>query len=284
MFAKNLSFAFRQLRKSPGFALTAILTLALGIGANTAVFSVMNAVLLRSLPVFEPNRVYSLLVPGGQPYDAFNTGSSDTSLSYPVYQALKSRTDVFSDVIASAPLEIGKVNIRLGDEPELAAGELVSANFFSTLGVGMARGRGFTAAEDTGNAPVAVISYDFWTRRFNRSPDVIGQTLYVKGVPMSIVGISAEGFSGLQRDPSRTDFWIPIQRNLALNAWGQPPKEGKIFLDEPDWWCLLLTARLAPGVTPQQAIARVTPLVQTASRIGMGAPKPGEHPTQFSME
>jgi predicted permease len=284
MILQNLNYSFRQLRKSPGFALTAILTLALGIGANTAVFSVTNAVLLRSLPISDPNSVYNLLVPGGQPLGAFNTGNSDTSLSYPVYQALKSRTDVFSDVIASAPLEIGKVNVRIGDEPELASGELVSANFFSALGVGMSRGRGFTAVEDAGNSPVAVISYSFWTRRFNRSPDAVGQTLYVKGVPMTIVGISAEGFSGLQRAPLPTDFWVPFQHNPTLNVWGQAPREGKTFWDQPDWWCLLLSARLAPGVTSQQAIVRVTPLVQTTARIGMGTPKPGEHPTQFSME
>jgi predicted permease len=284
MIIQNLSYALRQLRKSPWFTLTAIVTLALGIGANTAVFSVMNGVLLRSLPVSEPNRIYNLFVPTYQPAGAFNTGNGNTSFSYPVYEALKSRTDVFTDVIAAAPLEIGKVNIRIGDEPETALGELVSANFFSGLGVGMSRGHGFTSAEDNGTSPVVVISYDFWTRRFDRSPDAIGSTLYVKGVPMTIAGVSAEAFTGLQRASATTDFWVPFQRNNSLNAWGNPPVEGKIFFDEPKWWCLLLTARLAPGVTPEQAVARVTPLFQQTSRIGLGAPKPDEKPTRLELQ
>jgi predicted permease len=284
MLSQNLLYGLRQLRKSPWFTLTAIITLALGIGANTAVFSVMNAVLLRSLPVSDPTRIYNVLVPSSQPDGASNTGNSDSSFSYPVYEALRTRADVFSDVIASAPLEIGKVNVRLGNEPELASGELVSANFFSALGVGMARGRGFTSGEDSGNAPVAVISYDFWTRRFDRSPDAIGRTLYVKGVPMTIVGVSSEGFSGLQRTPVPSEFWIPFQRNNALNAWGEPPVDGKTFVDQPKWWCLLLTARLAPGIAPDQAVASVTPLFQSASRIGLGTPKPGEQPTWLTLE
>src|SRR6516165_5018712 len=117
MIRQNLMYGLRQLRKSPWFTLTAIITLALGIGANTAVFSVMNAVLLRSLPVSDPTRIYNVLVPSSQPDGASNTGNSDSSFSYPVYEALRTRADVFSDVIASAPLEIGKVNVRLGNEP-----------------------------------------------------------------------------------------------------------------------------------------------------------------------
>jgi len=129
----DLRYAVRQLRKSPGLALTAVLTLALGIGANTAVFSVMNAVLLRSLPVPEPNRVFNLRV-AGRPFGTFNTGDDTTSFAYPMFEQLRQRNDVFSDLIAAAPLAIGKVSIRYGSEPELVAGEVVSGNFFSGLG------------------------------------------------------------------------------------------------------------------------------------------------------
>ena len=90
-------------------------------------------------------------------------------------------------------------------------GKLVSGNFFSGLGVKMARGRGFTEQDETAQSPVAVLSYQFWTRRFNRDPDVIGKTLFVNGVPQTIVGVSAEGFSGLKRGAGDTDFWIPMQ-------------------------------------------------------------------------
>jgi len=106
---------------------------------------------------------------------------------------------------------------------------------------------------------VAVLSYDFWTRRFSRDPEVIGQAMYVKGVPMSIIGVSAPGFRGLERDTGDTDFWIPQQNRMDLNAWGDPGEDGKTFYGQPKWWCLLLTARLAPGVTPRQAATRLQP-------------------------
>jgi len=278
----NLRYAMRQLRKSPGFALTAIVTLALGIGANTAVFSVMNAVLLRSLPVPEPDRIFNLRV-SGRPFNTGNTGEDATSFSYPVFEQLRQRHDVFSDLIAAAPLAIGKVSIRYGAEPELAAGEVVSGNFFSGLGVQMARGRGFTLEEETGHAAVAVLSYDFWTRRFARDPSVIGQTMYVKGVPITIIGVSAQGFTGLQRGAGDTDFWIPLQDRVELNAWGDADDLGKTFYGQPTWWCLLLTARLAPGVSPHQAVSRLQPQFQNAAYIGVEHPKPGEEKPQLSL-
>ena len=208
-FVHDSRYALRQLRKSPAFTIAAVVTLGLGIGANTAMFSVMNTVLLRSLPVPEPDRVFYLRVPTGQPDGAENTGNDDTSFSYPVFQALRQQHDIFSNVIASVPLAIGKTSIRVGDEPELAAGEIVSGNFFSGLGVKMARGRGFTEQDETAQSPVAVLSYQFWTRRFNRDPSAIGKTLFVNGVPQTIVGISAEGFNGLKRGRRRYRFLDP---------------------------------------------------------------------------
>jgi predicted permease len=278
----DLRYAVRQLRKSPGFALTAIVTLALGIGANTAVFSVMNAVLLRSLPVPEPNRVYNLRV-AGRPYGTNNTGDDATSFSYPMFEQLRQRHDVFSDLIAASPLAIGKVSIRYGAEPELAAGEIVSGNFFSGLGVQMARGRGFTLEDETSHAPVAVLSYDFWTRRFARDPSVIGQTMYVKGVPINIIGVSAPGFTGLERGTGDTDFWIPLQDRVELNAWGETGDNGKTFYGQPTWWCLLLTGRLAPGVSQQQATSRLEPQFQNAAYIGVEHPKADEEKPRLSL-
>ncbi len=276
MILQDLNYSLRQLRKSPGFTLTAVLTLALGVGANTAVFSVMNAVLLRSLPVPNPNRIYQLRVSPGQPDGASNTGESETSFSYAVFDALRERHDVFSDLIASAPLAIGKVSIRYGAEPELANGEIVSGNFFSGLGVAMSRGRAITRDDENRHAPVAVLSHDYWATRFGSSPDVVGQTVYVKGVPMTVIGVAAAGFRGLERGVGSTDFWIPLQNRVELNAWGDAGDNGKTYYDLPKWWCLLLTARLAPDVTPQQAVARLTPLFQSAAYIGLGTPKPGD--------
>jgi predicted permease len=278
----DLRYSVRQVRKSPGFALTALLTLALGIGANTAVFSVMNAVLLRSLPVPEPNRVDNLRV-AGRPYGTSNTGDDATSFSYPIFEQLRQRHDVFSDLIADAPLAVGKVSIRYGAEPELAAGELVSGNFFSGLGVAMARGRRFALEEETRHAPVAVLSYDFWTRRFARDPGVIGQTMYVKGVAITIIGVSAQGFTGLERGTGDTDFWIPLQDRLELNAWGDTGDNGKTFYAIPTRWCLLLTGRLASGVSPQQATSRLQPQFQNAAYIGVAHPKAGEEKPRLSV-
>ncbi len=278
----DLRYAVRQLRKSPGFVLTAVLTLALGIGANTAVFSVMNAVLLRSLPVPEPNRVYNLRSTG-RPHGTSNTGDDATSFSYPIFEQLRQRHDVFSELIATAPMAIGKVSIRYGSEPELAAGELASGNFFSGLGVQMARGRGFTLEDETSHAQVAVLSYDFWTRRFSRDPGVIGQAMYVKGVPITIIGVSAPGFTGLERGTGDTDFWIPLQNRAELNAWGDTDDSGKTFYSLPKWWCLLLTGRLAAGVTPQQAVARLQPQFQNAAYIGVEHRKSGEETPRLSL-
>ena len=238
-------------------------------------FSVMNAVLLRSLPVPEPDRVFYLRVPSGQPNGAENTGNDDTSFSYPVFESVRERHDVFSDVTASVPLAIGKASIRFGNEPELADGEAVSGTFFSGLGVPMARGRGFTTQDETAQSPVAVLSYQYWTRRFDRDPSVIGKTLFVNGVPQTIVGIWADSFNGLKRGAGDTDFWISMQDNVALNAWGQAGRDGKTYFSMPKWWCLLLTARLAPGITPEQAVARVQSLFKATAYAPLGPPKPG---------
>src|SRR5437667_349531 len=124
---QDFRYALRQLRKSPGFAAVAVLTLALGIGANTAVFSVVNAVLLRALPVRDPGRLYYVqIASGNQPPRASNTGNDNTSFSEPVFEALRQRHDIFADLIAYAPLGIPKTAVRFGDTPEEAEGEEVS--------------------------------------------------------------------------------------------------------------------------------------------------------------
>src|SRR5271166_284460 len=280
-FHQNLRFAMRQLRKTPGFTLVCVLTLALGIGANTAVFSVMNAVLLRSLPVTDPTRVFYLYT-SGMPHGATNTGNWDTSFSYPIYDALRRLDQAFSAVIAYVPLSIDKIAVRIGRHPEEAEADMVSGNFFSGLGVKIERGRGFTAQDEATHAPVAVISYQYWSRRFSRNPDAVGQTLVVKGVPVSVVGIAAEGFEGVEGSHS-TDFWIPLQNRAELNAWSMAPEDGKIYLAHPSWWCLRMLVRLAPGVTRAQALAKVQGVFQSAAYEGVGKPQSGEKPPVLSL-
>jgi predicted permease len=280
---RDVRFGLRGLRQSPGFAVTAILTLALGMGANTAVFSVMNAVLLRSLPVKDPQSVVYVKT-SGAPHRSNQTGDDwNTSFSYPVYEALRQQKDVLSEVMIYVPLSIDKVAVRIGAQPEEAEGDMVSGTFFSGLGVRLARGRGFTAQDEKDHAAIAVISHNFWTREFSRDPGVLGKTMYVKGVPLTIVGVAADGFEGAEPGHS-TDFWIPLQNREELNAWGNSSEDGTTYLQQPKWWCLKMLARLAPGVSREQAAARLQGTFRTATYVGLGGPMAGEKPPVLSFD
>jgi predicted permease len=276
---RDLRFGLRSMRQSPGFAVTAILTLALGIGANTAVFSVMNAVLLRSLPIADPQQMVFLNT-SNSPRGTGTINGYDT-FSYPVYDALRRQSGVLSDVIAIGALSADKVNVRIGAQPETAEADMVSGNFFSALGVKLARGRGFTTQEEADPAQVMVVSYSYWTRRFSRDPNVLGKTLYVKGVPFTVVGVTAEGFEGTEAGQSM-DFWIPLQNRIEFNVLGNPPEDGKIYQQDQTWWCLRLMGRLAPGVSREQAVLRLQKVFQTAAYIGLGSPMAGEKPPVLS--
>ncbi|HTT23801.1 MAG TPA: ABC transporter permease [Candidatus Sulfotelmatobacter sp.] len=269
---QELRYAIRQLYHSPWFTITVVLTLALGIGANTAVFSVTNAVLLKSLPVPNPQELVYLHVPGGQPDGAGNTGDSETSFSEPVFEDLREDRRAFADLIAFVPLAIGKVAVRFGDMPEEIEGDMVSGNFFSGLGVALARGRAFTLEDERSHAPVAVLSYSYWTRRFARNPSILGQSIYIKGNAFTIIGIGPEAFFGVEPGQS-TDLWIPLQTRPDLNAWGSAPEYNTLY-GTPTWWCLELIARLAPGVSPTQALAEVKPRFQRVAYTGLSTPGP----------
>lgn len=282
MILQNLRYAVRQLRNSPGFALVAVLTLALGIGANTAIFSVMNAVLLRNLPVPNPQELFYLHVPDGQPAGAGNTGNSETSFSDPVFEQLRQDHRAFADVIAFVPLSIlGKTAVRIGSTPEEAEGDMVSGNFFFGLQVPLYRGRGFTLDDERNHTQVAVLSYSFWAHRFSRDPSVVGRTLYVKGVPFAIIGIAPQRFYGVEPGRS-TDFWIPLQNRHELNAWGVPPENNTLY-GTPTWWCLEVIVRLAPGVSSASALAEVMPSFQRVAYTGLSTPDPRSPKAVFTM-
>ncbi len=250
---RDLRYTLRQLIKSPGFACTAVFSLALGIGANTAVFSVLNALLLKMLPVRDPQQLYTarILHGGTQPPNTSGTGNGPTSFSFPVFEALRGQSKVFADLIAHVPLGLGDVPIRYGNTPATKAGEEVSGNFFTGLGVPLAAGVGLTEADENNHAAKVVLSYAFWTNAFSRDPSAIGQTLFLRGIPFTIVGVAAEGFVGVDTGQV-ADFWIPLQTRPDLNAWGFPPDTGTLYTS-PKWWAVPLVARLAPGVSPEQA-------------------------------
>jgi predicted permease len=252
MFLQNLRYALRQLRKSPGFAGVIVFMLALGIGANTAVFSVMNAILLQWLPVSHPEGLTYVRNAVGQPPNTDNSGDSATAFSMPAFQALRQRTDVFDELVGFVPLSFtGSVAVRHGVLPEEANGDEVSGNFFSGIRARIDQGRGFSMGDETAHAAIAVLSYEFWTRSFARDPRVLGQTLYVRGIPMTIVGVAARGFKGVEA-ASSTDFWIPLQTRPELNAWGVPAIYDSLY-GTPKWCALRMMARLRPGITPTQA-------------------------------
>ncbi len=276
---QDVRYGLRMLAKNPGFTLTAVLTLALGIGANTAIFSVMNAVLLRFLPVSNAERLVCIHF-RNQPLETSQTGYGDRSLSEPAFEAMRTQREVFFDLVAFVPLSFNKTIVRFGQNPEEANVDMVSGNFFSGLVVPPLRGRVFTAEDESGHTQVAVLSYNFWTRRFARSPSVLGETLYVKGVAFTIVGVAARNFSGVEEGGS-TDLWIPFQTVAELKPWGFSPQDKSALYGSPDWWFLMMIGRLAPGVSEAQALARLQPIYQRAAYQGTSGPRSGEEPAQI---
>ena len=266
---QDIRYALRQLRKSPGFAAVVIITLALGIGANTALFSVMNAVLLRSLPVRNPDQLVYLthqVMPNG----VSDTGDSDLTYGINVYNHLRQDKSAFSDVIAYVPLSFNKTVVRFGSTPEEVNADEVSGNFFSALGVAMSAGQPFATEDEAKHAQVAVISYGYWNRRFHHDTGVIGQPLYIKGVPFTIVGVAAPHFYGTESGGVSTDVWVPLQNRAELNAWGIPGNSKNTLYGAPNWWSLMLMVRLRPGVTPQQALAQANPVFVHAAYETIG--------------
>ena len=281
---EDVRYGVRVLRKAPGFTIVAVLTLALGIGANTAVFSTLNALLLKMLPVGDAEHIYAVvLVNGGtQPPNTDGTGRGNTSFSFPVFQALRTQGRIFSELIAHVPLGYGKVPVRYGDTPAEKAGEEVSANYFSGLRVPILRGRGFRDADESNHNPVMVLSYSFWTSAFSRDPQAVGQTLYVKGVPLTIVGVTAPGFYGVE-PAQAVDFWIPLQVRPELNAWGIPATTNTLH-GSPKWWALPMVARLQSGVNPAQAEQALQPTFWQAATEPLGTLDPGVWPAHLGFE
>src|SRR5215472_7407568 len=203
---RDARFAVRQLGKSPVFTAVAVLTLALGIGANSAIFSVTNAVLLRLLPVHDPGRLVYLHTndfPGSQ------DGYGDTSLTEPIFEALRTHNEVFSDLMAYAPLSFQRIAVRYGNDLGEAWVDMVSGNFFSGLGVAPYAGRLLGPDDESLHTPVAVLSIDFWKNRLGADSSVIGRLIYVKGEPLTIVGIASKGFAGVEYNFSN-HVWIPL--------------------------------------------------------------------------
>ncbi len=197
----DLRFAFRGLRRSPLFTIVAILSLALGIGANSAIFTLIDQVLLRKLPVTRPDELVMLYQQGA--HNGSNMGQR--MHSYPIYQDYQQRAEPLAEVLCRRMVP---ASVSVDNRTERLQAELVSGNYFSMLGVKPAIGRVFNSQEDDQvyqGHPVVVLSYDYWVSRFARDPNVIGKKILVNDSPMTIVGVSAAGFAGID-PPSRRRF------------------------------------------------------------------------------
>ena len=236
---QDLRYTLRFLRKSPVFAITAVLSLAMGIGMNTAIFSLLDAVLLRDLPVHSPDDLIVI---------AERIGSRESfSLSYPAFQVL-SGSDTLTGVSGFRPW---RFRTAIHGESSLANGQLVSGNYFSLLGVPAVLGRVLTERDDQvpGANPVAVLSYDYWQRECGSNPAVIGQTLDVQGHPFAVIGVAAPGFFGLEPG-KEVDITVP----LTMQAVAMP---GTPLLNSADARWLRLIGRRKPGVSIEQAQANL---------------------------
>ena len=266
---QDLRYGLRMLRKSPGFTAVAVLTLALGIGANTAIFSLINAVFLRSLPVSNPQQL--VLVewaarkqPDSGPFarysscpvDAMGLSSSAAgcSVSHPMFKEIQSAHDVFSGVFSFAP---AMLTLRINDRVHQLGGMYVSGDFFSTLGSRAAIGRTIVQSDDVaGAAPVIVLSYGFWQAELGADQAVIGAPALINGKEFRIVGITGRNFPKL--DPGLPeDFWLPLAAQRTVTP-GAP--------DQSDAWVLEVIARLQPRISIRRAEAELNAIfVRTAT-------------------
>jgi putative ABC transport system permease protein len=248
---QDLRFGARMLLKNPGFTLIAVMTLALGIGANTAIFSLTDQILLRSLPVERPEELVVLRSPGPKEGYVWSDGDSTASFSYPMYKDLRDRgANVFSGLVArfATPLSVAGAG-----QTERADGELVSGNYFEVLGVRPALGRVFSQEDDRapGAHQVVVLSHAYWTRRFGADPAILNKTLTVNGNLMTVIGVSREGFRGVQVGQT-PDVFIPIM----MKAQMIPNSRG---LDDRMDYGLAIMGRLKPGMSPAQTEEAIRP-------------------------
>jgi predicted permease len=252
-FWQDLRYAARTLRKSPGFLLVAVLSLGLGIGANTAIFSLINAVMLRALPVAHPEQLVLLTDPGssGVAVETTENGVRE-KLSYPEFVELRAHNTVFSSLFA-AQSQVSDLDVYTGlggqEQSTKAHTQLVSGEFFGTLGLQPIAGRFFTPAEDTtpGANPVAVISHSFWQTEFGANSDAVGKTVRVGQSRFQIVGVAPAGFRGILVG-SDTDMWLPVTMQEQVLP-------GRYYLKPRDTLWLQVMGRLAPGTSRATAQA-----------------------------
>jgi putative ABC transport system permease protein len=235
---QDVRYALRALRSSPGFAAVAILSLALGIGANTAIFSLIDSVILKTLPVSHPEQLLQV------------TMGKNASFTNPIWEQLRDRQDVFSGMFAYGG---GRFNLAAGGEARYAEGNFASGQFFETLGLHAIIGRTFTMADDQRGCPAtAVISYGFWQREYGGRPDAVGKTVSLDNHPFEILGVIPPGFTGFDVGSDK-DVYVPVCTEKIIHG-------ETTMLDQRSAWWLRVIGRPKPLITANQAEARLKTL------------------------
>jgi predicted permease len=263
----SLRYAFRQFRLSPVFTAAAVLTLALGIGGTTAIFTLIHAVMLRSLPVSDPGSLYRVgegdecCVEGG-PQDRWGM------FSFPLYERLKENTPEFEEVTAFQAgrwrMSVRRQGVESAARP--LRSEYVTGTFFSTLGVGAFGGRVFTPEDDKpGAPPVAVLSHRVWQTAYASDPSVVGSTFVVEGHPVTVIGVAPPGFFGETLESDPPDIWVPLQQEPMINADGS-------LLHQPVSAWLRMIGRLRPGASINGMSPRITAILRQWLQNDSGYP------------
>ncbi len=251
----DLRYAVRRLGHAPAFTTVAVLSLALGIGANTAIFSIVNAVLIRDMPARSPDRLVEL-------FTSERSGYQYSTFSYPDFRDVRDQATVFQDVAARYAMMLGIANED--GTSDVLWGEVVTGNLFELLGVDAAVGRALRPEDDAaqGASPVAVISHGLWNRRFGSDPGVVGETVRLNGRPVTIVGVMSEGFTG-QFPGFQMDLWVPHSMAVPLHISDPDQAEARGSRN------LFPVARLEPGATLERARAELETI---ALRLGRDHP------------
>jgi predicted permease len=275
---RDLKFAARVLLQSKVWTAVVLLSLALGIGANTALFSAVSGLLLQKLPVGDPDTLVRLSWFGDN--DMMRNSSeygfvrqvqgknAQTTFSYPAYLELRKANTTLTDLLAQAPL--GPLNVIVNDESDVASSMGVSGNFFNLLQMRPETGRLLTEDDDRPSAPLAaVISYAFWQKRFALDPEIAGRVVTMNNQPVTIVGVVAKEFPGLQRlGVPAPDVTVPIWLDTVLNA-SQVANPKDLRLKNPTSWFIQIVGRLKPGVTEPQVLGNLGPVFQATAAAGM---------------
>ena len=249
---QSFRYAIRQLRKHPGFTAVAVLTLALGIGANTAIFTLFDQVLLRSLPVKEPDRLVVLQFTGEEEHGHLSSRTdAHFYFSYPMYRDLRDRNSTLDGLIATDSAQVG---VQWHNQPELVSAELVSGNYFDVLGVQPAAGRLFVAGDETvpHANPVAVLSFNYWQRRFGADSRIVNQNILINGSPFTVLGVARQGFKSAVLGDTPGVFVPMTMKAEVMPGWDD-------LMDRRSRW-LNIIGRLRAGMSRTQAEAGLAPL------------------------